>query len=98
MRRTFVRPAAQTDIREAARWYETREAGLGARFISEIRVTLQHVADNPLRFPIVAEDVRRALLHKFPVFHLLRQRSGCQLNNPFALSDLSPFNSHRLDL
>jgi hypothetical protein len=25
---TFVRPEAQTDVREAARWYEEREPGL----------------------------------------------------------------------
>ena len=52
-RRTFVLPEAQTDIREAALWYESREAGLGSRFIDELRTTLQHIGDNPLRFPIV---------------------------------------------
>jgi plasmid stabilization system protein ParE len=65
-RRTFVRPEAQADIREAARWYEGREAGLGIRFMGEIRASLQHIAANPLRFPTVDKDVRRALLHKFP--------------------------------
>ena len=65
-RRTFVRPEAQTDIREAARWYEEREPGLGLRFLSEVRTSLQHIDDNPLIFPIIEEDVRRALLHKFP--------------------------------
>jgi plasmid stabilization system protein ParE len=65
-RRTFVRPEAQTDIREAARWYEDREAGLGLRFIHEIRTSLEHISQSPLRFPIVEEEVRRALLHKFP--------------------------------
>lgn len=65
-RRTFVRPGAQTDIREAARWYEDREIGLGLRFLREIRTSLEHITNNPVRFPIVAEDVRRALLHKFP--------------------------------
>ena len=65
-RRTFVRPEAQTDIREAARWYEDREAGLGLRFIREIRTSLEHISQSPLRFPIVEEEVRRALLHKFP--------------------------------
>lgn len=65
-RRTFVRPEAQTDIRESARWYEDREAGLGLRFLREIRTTLQHINDKPLMFPIIEEDVRRALLHKFP--------------------------------
>ena len=64
--RTFVRPEAQTDIREAARWYEDREAGLGLRFLREIRTTLQHINDNPVMFPIIEEEVRRALLHKFP--------------------------------
>jgi len=65
-RRTFVRPEAQTDISEAARWYEDREIGLGLRFLREIRTSLQHINDNPLRFPIIEKDVRRALLNKFP--------------------------------
>lgn len=65
-RRTFVRPEAQSDIREAAIWYERHEAGLGFRFVGEVRASLQRIADNPLRFPIVGGDVRRALLHKFP--------------------------------
>jgi|SRR5688572_3185491 len=64
--RTFVRPEAQTDIREAARWYEDRESGLGMRFLREIRTTLLHISANPLMFPIVEGDARRALLHKFP--------------------------------
>lgn len=65
-RRTFVRPEAQEDIREAARWYEDPEPGLGLRFLREIRTSLQHINDNPFRFPIIEDDVRRALLHKFP--------------------------------
>ena len=48
-RRTFVRPEAQTDIREAARWYEDREAGLGLRFIREIRTSLELISQSPLR-------------------------------------------------
>jgi len=35
-RRTFVRPEAQTDIREAARWYEDREPGLRLRFLPRL--------------------------------------------------------------
>ena|ERR1041384_8108880 len=34
-RRTFVRPEAQINIREAAFWYEQRETGLGHRFMGE---------------------------------------------------------------
>lgn len=65
-RSTFVRPEAQTDIREAALWYESRETGLGIRFVGEVRTSLRHVANNPLRFPAVGEDVRRAVLNSFP--------------------------------
>jgi plasmid stabilization system protein ParE len=65
-RRTFVHPEAQTDIREAARWYEDREPGLGLRFLREIHTSLEHITDNPLMFPIIEEEVRRALLRKFP--------------------------------
>lgn len=65
-RRTFVRPEAQTDIRRAARWYEGRESGLGGRFVDQIRNTLQQIAAHPLRFPIVSNEIRRALLQGFP--------------------------------
>ena len=65
-RRPFVRPEAQTDIKEAARWYEDRESGLGLRFLREIRTSLEHISETPLRFPIVEQNVRRALVHKFP--------------------------------
>jgi toxin ParE1/3/4 len=65
-RRTFLRSEAQTDIREAARWYEDSEPGLGLQFVREVRVSLKRIADNPLMYPVIEQDVRRALLHKFP--------------------------------
>ena len=55
-RRTFVRPEAQTE----------REPGLGLRFLGQIRTSLEHINDNPLMFPIIDEEVRRALVQKFP--------------------------------
>ena len=75
-RSTFVRPEAQTNIREAAQWYEDREPGLGIRFLREIRASLQHISDNPLMFPIIEDDVRRALPHRFSIFNLFRKRAG----------------------
>jgi plasmid stabilization system protein ParE len=87
-RRTFVRPEAQTDITEAAHWYEDRESGLGLRFLREIRTSLEHISDNPLRFPIIEEDVRRALLHKFPY-------SIYFLNEPNAIAIIAVLHQHR---
>jgi plasmid stabilization system protein ParE len=87
-RRTFVRPEAQSDIRAAARWYETRETGLGLRFIGEVRQSLRRIADSPLRFPIVDKDVRRALLHKFPY-------SIYFVNEPEAAAIIAVLHQHR---
>jgi plasmid stabilization system protein ParE len=87
-RRTFVRPEAQADIRKAARWYETREAGLGLRFVGEVRESLRRIADSPLRFPIVDQDVRRALLHKFPY-------SIYFVNEPEAAAIIAVLHQHR---
>jgi plasmid stabilization system protein ParE len=87
-RRTFVRPEAQSDIREAARWYEDREPGLGVRFLSEIRTSLQHISDNPLMFPIIEDDVRRALLHRFPY-------SIYFVNDPEAIVVIALLHQHR---
>jgi plasmid stabilization system protein ParE len=65
-RRISVRPEAQVEIKETALWYESRLRGLGTRFRDELRAALNHIADNPLRFPSIGQDVRRALLHGFP--------------------------------
>src|SRR5260370_9526 len=65
-RRISVRPEAQIEIKETAVWYESRLRGLGTRFRDELRATLSHTAENPLRFPSIGQDIRRALLHRFP--------------------------------
>jgi len=87
-RRTFVRPEAQTDIGEAARWYEDREIGLGLRFLRAIRTSLQHITDNPLMFPIIEADLRRALLHKFPY-------SIYFVNEPEVIAIVAVLHQHR---
>lgn len=60
--------AARREIREAARWYEARGAGLGTELIAEIAACLARVADKPAQFPEVrgAPGVRRALMRRFP--------------------------------
>jgi hypothetical protein len=39
-RRLIVRPEAESDITEAALWYESRESGLGLELIAEIRAAI----------------------------------------------------------
>ncbi|MPZ20673.1 MAG: type II toxin-antitoxin system RelE/ParE family toxin [Luteitalea sp.] len=65
-RRLIVRPLAEVDLADAARWYDDEQAGLGAKFLSEVSRTLARIRERPLQFPIVWRGVRRALLHTFP--------------------------------
>ena len=62
----IVRPLAEADLEDAARWYEGEQAGLAERFLSDVDRTLARIRERPLQFPTVAGEVRRALLHTFP--------------------------------
>jgi toxin ParE1/3/4 len=61
-----VRPAARDDIAEAARWYEGRSPGLGARFLAAMDAALGQAREAPERYPQVFRDVRRVLVADFP--------------------------------
>ena len=65
-RRFIVRPLAEADLGDAARWYDDERAGLAERFFSDVDRTFARIRERPLQFPTVAGEVRRALLHTFP--------------------------------
>lgn len=69
---------AEDDIADAAVAYEHERPQLGFRFQAELDVTLARIAENPLQFPILTTDVRRALVAVFPFsvfFLILRSRA-----------------------
>src|SRR5579872_196070 len=61
-----VRPAAELDILEAHTWYEGRRPGLGAAFLGAIDNCLDAILQRPFAYTTVWEEVRRALLRRFP--------------------------------
>lgn len=65
-RRWIVRPLAESDIAQAASWYENQRTGLGLRFLDAADQLFDRLRASPLQFPLVSTDVRRALLHTFP--------------------------------
>ena len=65
-RRFIVRPLAEADLEDAARWYHDERAGLGERFLSDVHRTFARIRERPLQFPAISGDARRALLHMFP--------------------------------
>jgi plasmid stabilization system protein ParE len=65
-RRIVVQPQSDLDIQAAAVWYEDQQSGLGTRFLDELDLVFQRIAESPLQFPRLEGDVHRALLRRFP--------------------------------
>ena len=65
-RKIIVLAQAEKDIVEAHGWYEEQRPGLGADFRSAIDALVHRVRENPLAYPVVHKDVRRAVLRRFP--------------------------------
>jgi plasmid stabilization system protein ParE len=59
-------PAARIEMTEAHNWYERRSPGLGDAFLAEVDRQVNRIAENPLQFPTILSDVRRARLQRFP--------------------------------
>lgn len=66
-----VSPEAEREAIEAAAWYEDRQSGLGARFLSEVQAAIDVVCHDPLSLPRVEQysgqfDIRRQRFQRFP--------------------------------
>ena len=61
-----LRQRAEDDIRTIAKWYESRQAGLGEDFLVQLGQALRHVAEFPLASTVVYRSIRRARVAKFP--------------------------------
>jgi plasmid stabilization system protein ParE len=62
----LIRPAAEMDMLLATEWYETRAAGLGTDFLRAADVCFGLIQRMPQAYQLVARDVRRARLRRFP--------------------------------
>ena len=54
------------ELIDAQDWYEGEAPGLGRRFRAVIETTIERITLNPLQFPLVFKNSRRALLRRFP--------------------------------
>lgn len=61
-----LRDEADQDLSTAASWYEVQHVGLGQEFLDEVLATLNSISDEPLRYPLVRRNTRRALIKRFP--------------------------------
>jgi plasmid stabilization system protein ParE len=68
-------PEAADEALAAQDWYESQSPGLGARFRVALDAVVQRISANPVQFPIVYRDARRALLPRFPYFLVYRSEA-----------------------
>ena len=45
-----IRPEVEADVAEAARWYDSKQVGLGVAFVEEISQVWDELAKNPLLY------------------------------------------------
>jgi len=64
--RLVFRPDAEAELLDAQAWYEGERVGLGALFAAAIETTVTAILQNPLAYPRVKGETRRALVHRFP--------------------------------
>ena len=69
-------PEAKDEFDAAADWYEQQKAGLGADFVARIREVLDRIAANPRMHAVVYQDVRKAVVRRFPYVVLYREEAG----------------------
>ena len=62
----IVRPEAESELADAYAWYDQRAQGLGDQFLLSVDAVFQSILRNPLQYPQVFKEVRRAILHRFP--------------------------------
>jgi plasmid stabilization system protein ParE len=61
-----IRAAARRDVAESHSWYVARSPAAAERFMAELDVLFGALAENPMMFPEVYGEVRRALMRHFP--------------------------------
>ncbi|MEW6350267.1 MAG: type II toxin-antitoxin system RelE/ParE family toxin [Thermodesulfobacteriota bacterium] len=59
-------PDAELELNEAIEYYERRTPGLGYDFSVEVGTTIQTIISHPEAWPVVAADLRRSLVKRFP--------------------------------
>lgn len=61
----FLRPA-ELELLDAAKYYELQATGLGSDFLDEVDLAIRDIRENPERWPVLRNDMRRRLVRRFP--------------------------------
>ena len=64
--RVEYHPAIEAELRAIQNYYEERSSGLGEQFIDEFERQVLQLAARPERWMVIAGDLRRCLMRRFP--------------------------------
>jgi plasmid stabilization system protein ParE len=64
--RVIIRPAAESDVRDARLWYESQRPGLGDELLDAISHAVRLLEEQPERRPIYYNGFRRLMTRRFP--------------------------------
>ena len=71
-----IQASASQEIAHAAVWYNTRQPGLGDRFLKEVENSLQRIQRNPEAFSRGRFEARRTLMNVFPFMVIYKVHPG----------------------
>ncbi len=66
MYKSIILPLAKEDIREAAKWYNKQQNGLGKQFTAEVRENVHFIRQNPKASNVRYKNIRTTVLNVFP--------------------------------
>lgn len=70
-------PAAQEELWSATEYYDAARPGLGDEFTSAVEARLNRIIADPTSWEVIADDVRRARILKFPYDVLFSVGDDC---------------------
>ena len=73
----YVRPAAESDIQDVAKWYERQRNCLGEEFLDEILIVFDVLLENPEIYPLVHRNTHSAVMKRFPfgIFYRIKEEA-----------------------
>jgi len=65
MKITFLK-VAEIELDDAFEYYESLQAGLGSRFLTELKLSTERISRFPFSYEKIGKYSRRCLVQKFP--------------------------------
>lgn len=66
MMQILFHPEAQAELNYAINYYEDSVPSLGYQFAIEVFAAVERIKSNPRLWPLLNDEVRRCLIHRFP--------------------------------